>query len=717
MLTGDPDRRVRFDTFEADLRSGELWKDGVRVKLTEQPFSVLAMLLTRPGDVVTRDELRKALWPADTFVDFDRGLNKAINRLRDALGDSADAPRYIETLPKRGYRFIGPLAVGADIVPPLSSLEQTGQEAIAPVETHGQSAPGAGRPHATAVLNIRSFAGLAAIALVLLAGAWGWWRQSSRSPIDANAPPVLQSQLLPPPAMAFAPDGLALSRDGVRLAFVAESTDGLRSLWIRDLSMTATRPIAGTDGATFPFWSPDGRRIGFFAARKLKIVDVASGAIRDIAAVVRPSGGTWNEDDEIVFAPDVNGPLLRVNANGGTPSEASREPHGQDFLGHRWPTFLPGTRQFLFVELTAARPSDIAPALRIGSLDTLESDLVDWEGARSAAFAFGHILYYRGGALYALPFDTAARRATGPPVRIASADFAEQPAFFPSPFTVSTNGVLVFHSGPSELVWLDADGRETKTTRNLPNWAGPALSPDGRLLAGSCDAAGVGAQAICVLDLERGVSRRITPGPGDRFPVWSRDGREIAYASYPNGIHRVRVDGSGVPPSIQWRGAPTGWLPDGRILLFGTRDAVVRMAIVSPGKKDIEELGPGSEGQLSPKADWLARVDDGLVVEPFPARDRRIAVASAGASQPRWSRDGRRLFFIHSDRKLMAVDFEPATGRAGAPQVIAQTHIRAASFVGHQYDVAPDGRFIINAVAEEPSPLTLMSGWTSRLER
>jgi DNA-binding winged helix-turn-helix (wHTH) protein len=244
----------------------------------EQPFSVLAMLLTRPADVVTRDELRKALWPADTFVDFDRGLNKAINRLRDALGDSADASRYIETLPKRGYRFIAPLALATPAVPPPPSLGPTGQEAIAPGKAPEESAPRAGRPQVKSALNIRPFAWVVAIVLVLLAGVWGWWRPSSRSAIDAGLPPVLQSQLLPPPGMAFAPDGLALSRDGVRLAFVAESTDGSRSLWIRDLSTPATRTIAGTEGATLPFWSSDGRRIGFFASHKLKIVDVASGA-------------------------------------------------------------------------------------------------------------------------------------------------------------------------------------------------------------------------------------------------------------------------------------------------------------------------------------------------------------------------------------------------------------------------------------------------------
>lgn len=731
MLPDDPAPRIRFDTFEADLCSGELWKDGVRVKLTEQPFSVLAILLARPGDIVTREQLQKALWPADTFVDFDRGLNKAINRLRAALGDSADAPRYIETLPRRGYRFIGTIArasaeTSTAATAAVDRLQGYGGQdapapaasdtiARAPVDAAADPlAPRAGRIDAAPAGAHRPRLWVVAVAIVVLASAGTWWWRSSRAPVEADALPLLQSLLPPPPGMAFVPDGLALSRDGARLAFVAESADGSRWLWMRDLSTTATRMIAGTEGAGLPFWSPDGRWIGFFASRTLRIVDVASGAIRDITGVVRPSGGTWNEDDEIVYAPDVNGPLYRVSVDGGTPVAASRGPEDQDFYGHRWPLFLPGGRQFLFVAMTAARPSDNAPELRLGSLDTLASNTVDWDGARSVAFALGHIIYYRAG-LYAQRFDSAARRTSGEPVLIASADLAEQPAFFPSPLTTSANGVLVFHSVPSELIWLDAHGRET--TGNVPKWAGPALSPDGTHLAGSCEGPGVGTEAICVVDLARGVSRQITPGPRDRFPVWSPDGREIVYASSPNGVHRVNADGSGSPRFVSSRGIPTGWVPDGRILLFGTHDGDVRMALVSPETHDVEELAAGAEGQLSPKADWLARVENGLVVEPFPVRDRRIAVASAGANQPRWSRDGRSLFYINADKKLMAVDFDPATGNTGAPKLIAQTRIRGARLVGHQYDIAPDGRFIVNVVSDDPSPLTLMSGWTSRLKR
>ena len=351
-----PERLIRFDTFEVDVRTGELRKQGVRVRLAEQPFSVLALLLAQAGEVVTLDELQQKLWPRDTFVDFDRGLNKAINRLRDALGDSADAPRFIETLPKRGYRFIG------STVP---SSPTTGDPA--------KPRPARKRPWLP-------LAGAFALALATILLTWRW--TTERAP-PASAEPLIRSSLLPPKDRVFVPYSMALSRDGSHLAFVAEAADGSRSLWIRAMATTTATPIAGTDGASFPFWSPEARQIGFFADRKLKVAEVVGGAIRIVADARRPSGGAWNRDDVIVFAPDVNGALYRVSAAGGTPSAVTGVPESDDFYGHRWPVFLPDSNHFLYVALSAAARSDNSPELHIGSLDSIESTRIEWDGARS----------------------------------------------------------------------------------------------------------------------------------------------------------------------------------------------------------------------------------------------------------------------------------------------------------------------------------------------
>jgi DNA-binding winged helix-turn-helix (wHTH) protein/Tol biopolymer transport system component len=685
-------RLIRFEGFEADLRSGELRREGVKLKLGEQPFSVLALLLTQPGEMVTREELQKKLWPADTFVDFERGLNKAINRLRRALGDSAAEPRYIETVPKRGYRFI-------------AALERSPPREDAPAE-----------PRATASSPRRrvlvACAGAAAL-VILMASAWRW---ASRTRVaDHDPDPVLRSSLVPPAGMAFVPYSLALSRDGAHLAFVAEAADGSRSLWVRAMAATTATVLEGTDGATFPFWSPDARRIGFFARGKLNVVDAAGGGIRPIADVRRPSGGTWNADDVIVFAPDVNGPLYRATATGGAAVAVSRTSKGPGLHGHRWPVFLPDDRHFLYVAFSAAAPTDNAPELRVGSLDTVESTQVTWDGARSVGYALDHLLYVRGGTLYAQRFDTTSLRTEGAPDPVAAAELAGPPAFYPSALAASANGVLVFQSSadvPSQLVWLDENGRALRESSSL-RYGWPALSPEGRRLAGSCEGPYRGTLAICVFDFDRGVASRITTGPNDRYPVWSRDGRALAYSAGA-GIHHVAADGSGPPEFVSRRNIPTHWLPDGRILSFGTHDGVVALALSSPSTHEVVELGPGAEGQLSPDANWLAYVDQGqVVVERFPARTPRLVVSSAGGAQPRWSRRGRQLFFISADKKLMAVDFDPVAARAGTPRMVAQTRIIAASLVGFQYDVAPDGRFVVNTATGEAAPLTLLTGWRS----
>jgi DNA-binding winged helix-turn-helix (wHTH) protein/Tol biopolymer transport system component len=675
--------------------------------LGEQPFSVLALLLSRPGELVIRDELQRKLWPGDTFTDFDRGLNKAINRLREALGDSADAPRFIETLPRRGYRFIGTLESSSG----LTSAAPTTPPSL-PVQ------PPSVEPH----FQWRRLVGSRQVMLVLLALvailAAAWWL-GGRIRTPGAGDPLIRSSLLPPAARTFVPYSIALSRDGSYLAFVAESADGTRSLWTRSMSSTSANAIAGTDGASLPFWSPDRRQVGFFADGKLKLVDLAGGAIRAIADVRRPSGGTWNSNDVIVFAPDVNGPLFKIPAAGGVPAVVTRIPESEGLHGHRWPTFLPDDRHFLYVAFSDARPSDNEPELRVGSLDSLESSEIGWVGSRSVAYARDHLLYVRGGTLYAEPFDGASRRAEGPSLAVAGVELADAPAFFPSPLTASMNGVLVFQSSadlPTHLVWLDDSGREKGVLPGM-RYGGPAISPDGRLIAGSCEGAAGGTSSICVRDLARGVTTRITEGPSDRFPVWSRDGREIAYTSGA-GIYRVRADGSGAPELVSRRGNPTGWTADGRILSFGSYNGVVSLALSSTETHQVTELEQGAEGQLSPDGTWLAYIaPTGLVVRQFPGPGIRANVAGYGAAQPRWSRDGSRLFYITADKKLMSADFDPASGSIGAPRSVSQTRIVGAALVGHQYDVAPDGSFVVNSLTGDPAPLTLMSGWTSRLDR
>lgn len=688
---------IRFGMFEANLRSGELSKNGVRLKLGDQPFSVLAILLAQPGELVTRDDLQKQLWPTDTFVDFERGLNKAVNRLRDALGDSADSPRFIETLPKRGYRFIG-------TVDPPSPPALAGT--TLPKVPVAQDKPLAERWRGV----------ITVAALVLFASIVVWWfMRDGRTP--GGEGPVTRSSLLPPPHTTFVPYSFALSPSGKYLAFVAEATDGARSLWIRTMSTANPIAVAETAGANFPFWSPDERRVGFFADRKLKIVDLAGGAIHVVADVRRASGGSWGNRNVIVFAPDVNGPLYQVADTGGTPTPIGRFAESDSLRGNRWPVFLPDGRHFLYVSLVSGLQTGNVSEIRVGSLESTEDKRISSEDVRTVAFAREHIFFVRTGVLYAQPFDSAQLRTIGEPTPVTDRDVAGPSVFYPSEFSISQTGTLAFQSSTdlaSHLVWFDSTGKESGAFGGMP-YFDPAFSSDGRMLAGSCDESNNGTLAICVQDLGRGVTTRLTTGPNDRFPVWSRDGRAIAYSS--NGaVYRISTGGSGTPVLASNRGIPTGWSSDGRILAFGTHKGVVSLALSSLTTPEPSDLGPGAEGQLSPDTKWIAYIaPDGLVIQRFPESGQRVQVTGYGASQPRWSRNGRLLFYISADKKLMAVDFDPAKTSVSATRVLAQTRIIASALTGFQYDVAPDGRFLVNSLNSDAAPLTLMTGWTDRL--
>ena len=373
------------------------------------------------------------------------------------------------------------------------------------------------------------------------------------------------------------------------------------------MSMMTATSIAGTEGASFPFWSPDERRMGFFADRKLKTIDIASGAVRIVADARRASGGTWGTSGAIVFAPDVNGPLYQVAETGGTASPITRVLNADGLQGHRWPVFLPDGRHFLYVNLTAEAKSGNRSEISVGSLDSPEPTRIASENVRTVAFALDHLFFVRTGILYAQPFDSVRLRATAEPIPLTDRDVAGPSVFYPSEFSISQNGVLAFQSSTdlaSSLVWMDAKGNELGEFHS-PQYSDPAFSPDGRFLAGACDQAGAGTLAICVHDIARGVTARVSPGPHDRFPVWSPDGREIAYNSN-GGIYSISADGSGTPTFVSNWGIPTDWSPDGRILAFGSNKGVVSLALWSRTTHDLLELGPGAEAQLSPDAKWMA---------------------------------------------------------------------------------------------------------------
>jgi DNA-binding winged helix-turn-helix (wHTH) protein len=294
---------IRFGIFEVDLQAGELRKQGYKVKLQEQPFQLLIMLLDRSGDVVTREELQKKLWPADTFVDFERGLNRAINKLREALGDDADSPRFVETLPRRGYRFVAPVETPGPREP-----ETPGRNRLVLIQPDLPYLPHKVENNvSTAVAPRRQVLPWAVAGMIAIVALFAYWKQW-RAPQIVVDRPFVQFDLDVSPSEFTQP---AISPDGMRIVFVSKG-----SLAIRRLDQTKTTQLAGTEGAFLPFFSPNGQWVAFFAAHKLQKVAVEGGAPITLCDATSPGGGSWGDDDNIVAALNGNRGLSQIVAAG-----------------------------------------------------------------------------------------------------------------------------------------------------------------------------------------------------------------------------------------------------------------------------------------------------------------------------------------------------------------------------------------------------------------
>jgi len=578
----------------------------------------------------------------------------------------------------------------------------------------GVGGPLAARPKFSQVLawSVAAICFFAAIAF-----AAGWFH---RKPQAMNA---VRSSLLPPSDSTFEPYNFAISPDGTRLAFVALGSDGQDTLWVHSLTAPSAQQLSGTTNAEFPFWSPDGRRIGFFAARKLKIADILAGTVEVLADARRGRGGTWNRDGTIVFAPDIGGPLFRISDSGGAATPITRvPPHSGQAC--RWPFFLPDGRHFLYFVDWSGPGDPQQNGIYVGSLDSDKIKLVSSELSGNVMFASGHLLYVHNRSLMAQPFDPVTLETTGPAVPVASEELEKHPGFSEAGFSASQNGVLVFQSAtdsPSRLVWYSPTGKELSQIPGI-GYKDPAISPDGRSLAVSSDDGLNGKYFIRVFDLQRGISTRLTDGGKDEVPTWSRDGKRISYGAERGAdvpIQDIPVDGS-APPKVLVTGSrvvPCGWSPDGHLAFMQFDKGYPSLAIYSAKTHKVTQFESATaEGQFSPDGKWIASA--GIFVQPFPGPGPRTQISNGDDSQPRWSHDGKQIFYLQPDRKLMAVNFDSRTGAASAPRELFQTRVVAPNFDLFQYDVAPDGRFLINSLpTDHSSPLTLVTNWPALLKK
>jgi serine/threonine protein kinase len=569
--------------------------------------------------------------------------------------------------------------------------------------------------------------GLAALCIALV--AWlgvAHWR--SIQPAESRH---LRLSLLPPPSTSFVPYNFAISPDGRRLAFVATTQDGGTALWIRSLAAGAGQQLTGTEGAAYPFWSPDSRQVGFFGDGKLKSVDPSSGAVQILCDAPAGFGGAWNDRGTIIFAgesrPSGIGSLstiFEVSASGGEPELVTKgnAPSSSIF----WPSTLPDGDHFTYFILGSSNSAQ-KQGIYAGSLSTQESKLISSEILGNTQFASSRLYYVRDRSLMAQPFDLKRLQLTGQPEAVSRQELEEAPAFSRAGFSVSDNGIVVFQSATesvSRLAWFDRSGKELE---GLPRagYRDPALSRDGALLAISTDDDHNGKRYIHIYDFARGTSTRVSEGGREVFPVLSPDGKRVAFAvndaRTSQYIDVAATDGSGKSERLAASDflIPNDWSADGRFLVYmNFQHGGPELEFLDLLSHSQTAFGPGAEAQFSPDGKWIAFTGGGsssdqeVYVAPFHGRGRRIQISNHGGAQARWRADGKEIFYITKDKKLMAVAMDMSHDEpvAGVPYVLFQTRIIAPRIVLFQYAVSRDGkRFLINSTPSVgAAPLTVL---------
>ncbi len=544
---------------------------------------------------------------------------------------------------------------------------------------------------------------------------------------------IVQTAVLSPLEADFsAGGGLALSPNGEMLAFIARDSSGDK-LWVRRLDSLAPQPLTGTEGASFPFWSPDNHHIAFFAGGMLKRISAVGGAVRVIAEARDPRGGCWVRDDEIVFAPDYREGLSLVPAGGGAVASISELDEQRIEKSHRWPIALPGGEHIVFLSQTSeGGTADDSSRLEVLSLvDRSRQQIINVNS--SAAYAPpGFLLFWHDGSLVAAPFDAEQHVLTG-----------EQKVVAPGVgytinemgvFSVSQTGLLAYHQGsgvdlPSRLEWYDRAGKRLHEAAPVGLYQRMRLSPDGRRVSYT------EGLTVWVRDLVRGTSTRVTFDDEDHIaPVWSPDGAWLIFqTTRTSGSEIRRKPSSGLGNEelvfeFDKRFDPRDWSSDGNTLVFqvlqtGTEwdtwlfsfgDGESRPLVSTPFSDVDARFSP--DGRFVVYASNESGQPE-IYVVPASGASHKWQVSIKGGNAPVWSPAGGEIFFVDSDRNLTSVSVSGNVSgdddlEFGTPQVLFR--LPELRIEDTTYDVAPDGqRFLVNRTETQPTTesLVLVQNW------
>ncbi|HWZ83230.1 MAG TPA: protein kinase [Terriglobales bacterium] len=540
-------------------------------------------------------------------------------------------------------------------------------------------------------------------------------------------------------ALPFAPNDVSLSADGRMLAMVGyTSAANDYTLWVSEVGSRRTTALEGTHGANYPFWSPDAKSLGFFADGKLKKIEIAGGQVQVLADAPNGRGGAWNRDGTILFAADALGPLLRISSSGGTPSEATKVDASRSEAGHRWPMFLPDGKHFLYLAANfSGRPG--INAIFVGSLDSTEKRFVVNSRANAAYSEPGFLIFLRDQTLVAQPFDLRNYSLSGE-AHVLSNEVLIFPQVYRAAFSVAGPELLVAQTGngvyQSQLTWFDRSGKSVGIA-GKPSWYNNVqLAPDGKRIA--TDQTDQNGQNIdvWVLDPARDASTRLTFDPAlDTTPSWNPDGRQLVFSSNRSldfKLYLKNADGSGVEQPIAEAGKSAfnslDWSHDGKYILTRRSNELWYFTLADRLQKPLVQGWVVKGAQFSPDDRWVAYTSNEsgtteVYVAPFPGGNGKWQVSHGGATEPRWRKDGKELFFLSQDSKMMAVPVSlGGSFESGSPVALFQTHRRQAisSQDTYSYDVSADGqRFLIATQVDESTtaPLTVLLNWASEMAK
>ena len=706
--------RISFGPFAFDRQNRLLWREGSEVALPPRVLGVLELLIDRQGQVVPRQDLMDAVWK-DAFV-TDTSLAEAVSFLRQALGDDPQAPRYIQTVHRRGYRFLAPLTplplINDDRGLTPEDPDNGARRGLTP--NSGFAVASGDRAVSATTRGSKEWELLPWIVAVLCTLAvaaltWG----SSHAPAP-EMPLAARFEVPAADATSFAlgdraTPALDVSADGRALAWSAcENASGACALYVRPIDRFEATRLAGTDGATAPFFSRDGRWIAFFADGKLKKIATSGGAPSVLADAPFAGGGAWGRDGRIVFSSLPAGGLSLVSDQGGAVTTLTAPDPRRGELRHVLPSWLPGGGILFTVTIS---PVPDTP----GQLAVIPRDATTWKTlrggvTRALAPGAGYLLMATGDDVQAATFDERTVTLTGGGDSMLASITSRAGL---AQLAVASTGTLAGLEAPSppRVSWADRPGEDAGAIARL---ASIAISPDAKRAAGLVtDASG---SDVWVVDLGSGAQTRITYGGMNVSPAWSADGRQIVFATRTAGVFTMasrRIDDR-TEATIGARGGqmfPTSTAADGRIAVTvmgadGIPAGRTAVGILDPGANAPRLLTDGpfdeSAAVFSPDGQWLALESDEsgrteIVVRDPRNKGGRVAISQEGGSRPRWSADGRAIYF-EAGRRLMRAVFDPSSPPKGQrPEIVFD---RAGARVAA---VTPAGRVLVR---HQPAPST-----------